>query len=332
MSDGRIVYGLSAIKSVGEKAAENIVAERNANGKYKSLVDFLGRVNLRIVNKKTIEALIFAGAFDSFDNNRRKLFLNFERAITFALKLKESPEQNGQNALFSNEPEYLGNSKLRFEEYEEFDEKEKYINEKTAIGFFLTGHPLEKYKKRIEPFINLSFGDDIEEVDASILSNVKICGVISDFQEKLSKKGKRFAIFSLIDFYGRGECIAFSKIYEPKKSLFTNNNLVFIEGKAEDSSDSYKIIVDNIYSVEHFQESYASNLVVIFNEREMTLEKMNKVNSLLRSEPGSCYVYITVLTNGTQKHFALKDIKVSLTNDLISNLKNLLGENNLRIN
>ena len=329
---GEIIYGLSAIKNVGEKASDDIVKERENKGPYKGLVDFLIRVDLRLVNKKTLEGLIFAGAFDSLEKNRRKLIENLERATMFASRIKEKPESKGQHGLFSDTPELNGISELRLEDYEEFDEVIKYNNEKAALGFYLTGHPLDKYRKQIENFVNLSFGEDISEIEPSRLDYAQMCGVISDLSIKESKRGTKFAIFNLIDFYGRGECVAFSKIYELRKDLFRENQLVFVKGKAEESGDKLKLVVDSIYSIDHFQESLGSNITLVLDSKKVGSGDLEKIRGLVDKNPGTCGLFFTVVENGTIKQYRSKEYKINLSNELISNLKNILGEDNLHIN
>ena len=112
-------------------------------------MDFLIRVDLSLVNKKTVEFLIFSGAFDTLEKNRRKLYLNIERAVMFASKIKDTPESQGQHGLFSDTPRHNGVAELRLEDYEDFTEIEKYNNEKLSAGYYLTGHPLEKYRRQI---------------------------------------------------------------------------------------------------------------------------------------------------------------------------------------
>ncbi len=330
--EGEIIYGLSAIKNVGEKASDSIVNERESNGPFKGLVDFLTRVDMRIVNKKTMEGLIFAGAFDSIGKCRRKLFENLERAMMFASKLKETPESKGQHGLFSDQPHHNGISELRLEDFEEYDETTKYNLEKAAIGFYLTGHPLEKYRRQIENFVNLSFGDDINEVEPSNLENAQMCGVISGLSIKESKRGNKFAVFNLVDFYGRGECVAFPKVYDLRKDLFSENKLVFVKGKAEESGDKIKLVVESLYSIEHFQETFGSNINLILESDKLGFPELEKIRKLVENNPGVCGLFFTVVENNGSKMYKSKEFKVTLSNELISNLKNILGEDNLRIN
>ncbi len=329
---GEIIYGLSAIKGVGEKASGNLINERTANGVFKSLVDFLIRVDLRLVNKKTIEGLIFAGAFDCIDKNRRKLYLNLERSTMFAQRMKDTPELKGQHGLFSDTPSVNGIRELKMEEFEEFTEVEKYKLEKESIGFYLSGHPLEKYRREIEHFVNLSFADDVSEIDFKSLGTVKMSGVISDLQIKISKRQNKFVVFNLIDFYGSGECVAFTQLYEAKQFLFKENKLVFVEGKAEENGDKIKLIVENIYPIDNFHQSLANNITINIFENKTDVNMLNCIKQLAESNPGSCSLFFLVINNGLSRMYKSNEYKINPSPDLISNLKKLVGDDNLRIN
>ena len=272
---GEILYGLSAIKNVGEKAASNIIQERNENGKYEGFIDFLKRVDLRLVNKKCVENLIFSGAFDSIEPNRNKLFLNMERSTTYAQRYAVSEEARGQEGLFSNS----GNSKVVnqdyiIQDYEDFPENEKYNREKAAIGFYITGHPLSVYEKEIESFIDLNFGEDPAELDFNRLKTVTMCGVINDAQIKISKRGNKFVVFNLVDFYGSGECIAFGKLFEMKESLFTNDSLVVVRGTPEENGDKIKLLVNEIYNIDTYLELFTKNMTIFLSEKETDVSNL----------------------------------------------------------
>lgn len=329
---GEILFGLSAIKGVGEKASDSIIDERQQNGDFLSFLDFLKRVDLRLVNKATVEALIFSGAFDSVEPNRRKLFLNLERATTYAQRYKEMPEAHGQEGLFSTAQGGRVMDEVKLSEYEDFTEAEKFNYEKSAICFYLTGHPLEKYRDRIKNFINLSFGDDVSEIEFDQLGTVKMCGVINDLEIKLAKSGKRFAVFNLIDFYSSGECVAFSNLLESKESVFKNDNLVFVQGKAEENADKIKLIVEDIMPIENFQEKLATNITLNIFEKDFKHGMADELKKVIEDNPGNCNVFFQIVNNGKSRVFKLVDNKIKPTSDVIEMLKNLVGENNIKIN
>ncbi len=329
---GEILYGLSAIKNVGEKAVQSIIQERGENGDYKSFVDFLTRVDLRVVNKKTVEALVHSGAFDELEPNRRKLFLNIERATLFAQRVKEKPESHGQEALFGSDEVTDVYKNFTLSEYPDYTDNEKFRFEKQFVGFYLTGHPLEEYRELIEKFTNLSFGDDVSEVEFDKLNPAKMCGVINDLQIKISKRGKKFVVFRLADFYSSGECIAFESLYEANESLFKEDTPVLVEGKAEENGDKIKLVVDNIYNVETYQERQLNNIVINISENQLDEELLRKTKSIAESNPGSCRLFFHLIKNGSSRLFNVKETKIRASRQVISELKSMFGESNIKLN
>lgn len=331
---GEIIYGLSALKNVGEKAAQNIIDEREANGRYKGFFDFLKRVDLRLVNKKALESMILGGAFDEIEPNRKKLFIHIERAAMYAQRYKERPESKGQEGLFGADEEENRKSDEDYilDNCEDFSETEKFVKEKDVVGFYLTGHPLDKYEKEIKSFTTLTFNADLTEINLNQINPVKMCGVIHDLQIKISKRGKKFAVFKLVDFFGKGECVAFPQTYEEKMNLFKENALIVVEGKAEENGDEIKIILDNIYSIDSLHEKNAANMQIILH-KQFEPEKLDKIFEEISRHPGgSCRLFFTIVNNGSTKKYLSREIKVNPKQELISNLKNIVGETNLIIN
>ncbi|MBW7854828.1 MAG: DNA polymerase III subunit alpha [Ignavibacteria bacterium] len=327
---GEIIYGLSAIKNVGEKAVAAIVSERENNGEFISFIDFCKRVDLKQVNKKTLEGLIFSGAFDNLEPNRRKLYCNIERVIAFAQKYKLKPESRGQEGLFEisdlneREDEYI------LDECEEFPENEKFSREKSALGFYLSGHPLEKFRSRIERFTTLTFGTDVNEVDFTKTGKVRMCGVISDLEERISKRGKKFAVFNLIDFEGSGECIAFGQAYELNSALFVNDNPIFLSGKAEENGDKIKLTVDQAIHIDSFETQLAENVTIKLDNTESSEKLLDEIYNTATNYMGSCGLYFQVRENGSSKIYLSQSLRIHP--DGILELKNIVGENNLYIN
>ncbi|MEO8666460.1 MAG: OB-fold nucleic acid binding domain-containing protein, partial [Ignavibacteria bacterium] len=330
---GEILYGLSAIKNVGEKAAQNIIDIRAEKGTFTGFIDFLKKVDLRLVNKKAVESLVFSGAFDAIDNNRNKLFLNLERSTTYAQKYVTSEEANGQEGLFGNKDNSkVVNQEYIIQNYEDFAETEKYNREKAAIGFYITGHPLSKYEKDIESFINLTFGEEPSEIDFARLKSVTMCGVINDVQIKLSKKGNKFVVFNLVDFYGSGECVAFGRLFEEKQKLFVNDSLVIVRGMPEENGDKIKLTVNEIYSIDVFLEIFTKNLTVHLSERHTDVSTIVSIKNAVENHLGTTNLFFNVMNTTHSRAFHSKEYKIKATKELISNLKKIVGENNLKLN
>ncbi len=330
--DGAVVYGLSAIKNVGEKAAQCIVDERLRGGRFTGFVDFLRRVDLRLVNKKALEGLIFAGALDSIDKNRNKLFLNIERASLYAQRYNDTHEAKGQEGLFGPAEQSAVSDSAIVHDYPDFGESEKYNKEKAAIGFYITGHPLAVYEKQLTNLIDLTFGDDPAEIDFKKMKTVSMCGVISDLQIKVSKRGNKFAVFNLIDLFGSGECIAFGSLMESKKQLFEDNKLVGVRGTPEENGDKIKLTIDDISGIDAFIEMYSRNLVIAINGNISDPEALQQIKLLVEEHPGTTKLFFAVNNGTAVRTFVSKEYKVRVCWELISNLKKIVGENNLTLN
>ncbi|HMS66201.1 MAG TPA: hypothetical protein PKD83_13240, partial [Ignavibacteria bacterium] len=218
------------------------------------------------------------------------------------------------------------------ENYPEFAESEKYNKEKAAIGFYITGHPLTKYEKDINSFIDMTFGEDPSEIDFAKVKSATFCGVINDLQVKISKKGNKFVVFNLVDFYGSGECIAFSRLYEGKIKIFENDNLVVVKGVPEENGDKIKLMVDEMYSIDAFLEMFTKNVTLNINEHSTEISKITQIRDLVENSPGNSNLFFRVVNGSDPKTFKSREFKIKASKELISNLKNIVGENNLRLN
>jgi DNA polymerase-3 subunit alpha len=251
----------------------------------------------------------------------------------YAQRYATSQEAQGQEGLFDNS----GNSKVVsqdyiIQEYEEFPETEKYNREKAAIGFYITGHPLANYEKDLESFVDLTFGEDPAELDFNRLKTVTMCGVINDSQVKISKKGNKFVVFNLVDFYGSGECVAFGKLYEMKANLFNNDTLVVVRGIPEENGDKIKLIVNEIYSIDTFLEIFTKNLTIHLSEKDTEVSNLYLIKNAVENNIGTSNLFFNVMNTSHSKAFISKEYKIKATKELISNLKNIIGENNLKLN
>src|SRR5690606_28354928 len=162
---------------------------------------------------------------------------------------------------------------------DEFPETEKFNREKAAIGFYLTGHPLENFREEIDMFTNLDFGVDVSELNFTSLGTVKMCGVITNLALRASKRGNRFATFDLIDFYGSGECVLFGTLLEQKGELIKNDTLVFVQAKGDENGDSIKLVIEDIMPIETLKERFSENIVInIFEKEDDVFDKLERIH------------------------------------------------------
>ena len=233
----QIRFGLSAVKNVGIKLVEEVVEERKRGGKFATLDDFLSRINSQSVNKKSMESLIKAGAFDAI-KERGVMLHNLENILSYSRE-KRKNENNGQSGLFQDK------SDLRLEDAEPVTEEERLSWEKELLGLFITGHPLEHLKEKIE-----KEAGTIKKAKRQISGlGVRIGAIVSSVKKINTKKGDAMLFVRMEDMEDSIEVIVFPKTLEQNGSTFVEGRVLFVSGKISHHEDSPKIIcekVDNI--------------------------------------------------------------------------------------
>ena len=336
--ENEILFGLTAIKNVGKAAVENLIKERNEHGEFKSFVDFCSRVDSRVVNKKTLESLIFAGAFDCLDSNRKKLYDYYEAVIhRYSTKKNDNKNQaslfggtRAKETIKDNILEPLGES------YRDWSDREKLSREKSVLGLYVSAHPLSDYEEEIARLKPLMFGDvtdtEIEEVDFNKLTRVKMCGIINDLKVKQSKKGNRFAVFTLEDFTGQGECVVFPKTYEEYREILVDDTIVVVTGKAEENGSSIKLIVDDIKPLTRTRGTSAGDLekvTIRINTGEFDPEKIYEIKDILEKNTGNTSVFISLVNGRKESTLELENVKIHYDKYTEKVLTEIFGKDNI---
>ncbi len=330
-----ILFGLSAIKNVGRIAVENIIKERTEKGTYKSFIDFCSRIDARVVNKKTVEALIFAGAFDSLEKNRKKLHDNYE-AVLYRHNTKK-PLETGQSWLFTGENREIEDVILKplGDDYPDWSDRQKLSFEKSVLGLYVSAHPLDDYQEEINKLATLRFGDvaDIEneEVDISKLHRVRMCGVINDLRVKQSKKGNRFAVFMLEDYTGQGECVVFPKTFEEHIEVLRNDIIVTVTGRADENGNTVKIIVDEIKPLTKLvnEDKPIEKLTIRIDSNSFNPEKINEIKHFLKGRKGVCRVFVRLKNGSKESTMELENVKIHYDQYSEKVLSEIFGKENL---
>ena len=235
-----IRFGLGAVKGVGQGAIESILEARRRVGRFKSLLEFCEHVDLRACNKKVIEALIKSGSFDSFGLSRRALFESIDPTADSAQRTKDEKER-GQSSLFGmlgggQAPMPVPDSRGRLSSTEEWPEDEKLKNEKETLGFYITGHPLNKYAEELKLFAN---GVNTETLYHYVDETVNIGGIISQMKRSKIKKGpnegKIMAKFVLDDQFGSVDVVVFSDLYAKYAKWLENGVAVLVTASVKDT-------------------------------------------------------------------------------------------------
>lgn len=251
----KIRFGLGSIKNVGTSAVDEIVAERDRNGQFKDFADFCERIQETNVNKKCIESLIKAGAFDEFNETRRTLMESFE-SILDTITSSNKKELEGQVNMFDLGGSNSKEMKYTFKEFPEYSRKELLFMEKEMLGLYISGHPLDNIRHQIEMQTNInSFQmrqmentDEIgEEIRQEIKDGqmVKYAGIITKIKKKYTKNNKLMAFLTVEDLYGPTEIILFESAYQNCANVLMEDNIVLINGRLSVREDEETKIVAN---------------------------------------------------------------------------------------
>jgi DNA polymerase-3 subunit alpha len=330
VSPDGIRFGLSAIKNVGVSAVETIIKARNEGGRFKNLFDFCARVDLRLVNKKTLEALIQSGACDSLGGHRRQMFDAIEVTASYGQKI-QGHKAVGQETLFmggrtAQQEEHLP----QFPNVSPWTELEKLSHEKSVLGFYFSGHPLDKYEIEVRAFSTATFRNSAVVKDGT---TVKICGIITGVRKKIDKKGNMMAFITVEDFTGKGDCIVFSDTYRRHQDLIKEDAMVMIVGKAEQAGETFKVFASEIYPIENIREKFTKNILVTIPLEGVTEETIVSLRKVAQNNPGKCHCYFNVVTTeGRQTaRFNAMKYEVQPTDEFFRSVERLLGRDAVRL-
>lgn len=323
----KIRFGFSAIKNVGVGAIEEIIRSKEKLGKnFTSIFNFTSNVDTRTVNKRGLEGLILAGAFDLINKNRRQLFESVEQALAFG-SMAQSYKQKNTSSLFGVDGEEEIIEEPILHPVEEWTEKERLSKEREVTGFYVTGHPLRKYELEHRSFagVNLGETETMEKLDS-----VRAVGIITNLTTKIDKKGKTMAFFNLDDFTGSCECLMFASVYEKHAEFVKEETAVLILGRPESSGDAIKVHVEELVPIDKVQERFTKYCKITIDKEKFGEEIINPLKSLFEKNQGSIPVMLEVVNNGSLRSlFVLKLYRIKLTSKFISAVSGLLGEESL---
>lgn len=324
--DEKIVFGMAAIKNVGVNAVEEIINAKEKLGRdFKSIFDFCINVDTRIVNKRALEGLILAGAFDSLHKNRAQLFNNVEMILDFAHKYQNSKLLTTESLFGGIEDIQIPEPKLPDEK--PWNDKEQLSLERKVVGFYITDHPLRKYETEYNSFATIHLGET-EEIDSQ--DSVKACGVITELKTKIDKSGNNMAFFKLDDFTGSCECIMFSKTFDEYGKYVREDEPVLAVGNLESSGDAVKIHISKIIPMEKVNDELTESVRIVIDKEKVKPENVSQLKNVFRKNEGSVPVFISFAENGTKgKLFAIDQYRVKVNHSFVKEITNLLGEDSL---
>ncbi|QXM06467.1 DNA polymerase III subunit alpha [Crassaminicella indica] len=344
VQDGKIRFGLLAVKNVGTGVIDAIVKAREEKGKFLSFTDFCDKVDMKEMNKRAIESLIKAGAFDNLGANRAQLLAIYEKTMD-GIQQDRKRNLEGQVSLFQAFEEIIPENVKRDDlpDIKEFPQKDLLIMEKEVLGLYISGHPLSEYEREIKEISTMNTGDLLELSENQQEDNrlkdgsyIRIGGLIGHRKNKITKNNNMMAFITLEDLFGSVEVLVFPKIFDKYINLLYEDSVVIIEGKISMREDEEpKIIAEKILPLmkkkdgEDFKKENQKLYLKISKGKDVNAV-FKKIKPILTSYKGNVPVYL-YLEEGNKKLRADKHLWVSLNDGLIKELNILLGEECVKI-
>lgn len=332
VQEDRIRFGLAAVKNVGIGAVESIVEGRSEGGPYRTMFDFTERVNTRAVNKKTMESLVLAGAMDSLEGNRAEQFSAIESAIAHGLQ-KQQEMEIGQSSLFDNATDSVTTASTQpsLPRMDDWSESVKLSREKSVLGFYVSGHPLEPWRLEVEAMSGVELGNVTPEIDGTA---IRACGIISALRTKIDKRGRTMAFVTLEDFTGKADCLVFADAYEKSMSDIAEDRPVLMTGRAEVSGDALRIVADEVIDIGRAIPRFAKGLIISISTVAATKKQIRDGITLLEERRGSgnspCFFYVSD-GNGQEWNLVSRALRIEVTRELLLELRSIFGASNVRI-
>lgn len=325
VSNGKIVFGLGAIKNVGENAVNSILESRREGGPFCGMYDFARRVDLRKVNKKVIESLIKCGAFDGMGPNRRSMSESVDSVLEQAANYQRE-QSEGQFNLFSTECSLGSSVDLTdppIQSYPEWDDLLKLSFEKDLIGFYVTGHPLMNFESIVKEFTNSSVPRLIS-VPASSL--VKLPGMVKSIKEINTKKGDRMAFITFEDLEGIVEVTVFADLYAQTRDLLNCGEPLILSGLREGEPDAPKILAQEIHLLKDAPRHFSRSVVVRISTLGTDLAQIRSLKAILDRHKGKVPVKLSVtIPNRSETIINLGSLGCDPSEAFLTEVRNQFG-------
>lgn len=324
---GAIRFGLAAVKNVGVKAVEAIIEERDRSGPFKDMLDLCERMEGAKVNRRVLEGLIQCGSFDFTGINRASLFASLDDVVRL---FNSSHDPNQLNMFASSGGTGSGFRALfEFADIDEWGNTEKLRREKDALGFYITGHPLDEYKDTVSRFTTSSIHDllDLEEKN-----QVKVAGVIGDLKIRRTRKGDKMAVLTLEDQTSSTEVILWSDIFSICAPLLKNDEPLLVTGIAEADENASKIIAKDVILLEVLRQKAIRSVEFGILKDKISKGFLEEIRDILFNYPGDSSVIFRIDSGNGKDYFVVANshYKVLPCNEMIGKIEELTCQKAIR--
>ncbi|MHA7131674.1 DNA polymerase III subunit alpha [Algoriphagus namhaensis] len=319
---GEIRFGMAAIKGAGSAAVDSIIEEREKNGPFKNIFEFAKRVNSKALNKKTMEALAMAGAFDCFPEYHRRQYLEapegdvtlIEKATKYAQKVQQE-EESSQVSLFGGASGGMEVPLPTVPPMEPFSQLQQLNIEKEVVGLYISGHPLDQYKMEIENFTNAKMPDLSDTETLRSRGELRLAGSVSSFAHRTTKNGKPFGTLTMEDYAGSHTFFLFGDDYVKYKEYFMTGWFLFIQGRVQQNrwkEHEYEFKISKIDLLSEVKEMMVKGVRISIDLDYLTYDLMEDLQRLTSENPGKAKLYFDVIDRKENISLQLfsKNIKV----------------------
>jgi DNA polymerase-3 subunit alpha len=326
LSDQHLMYGLGAIKGLGEAAIENIIHSRNNQGEFTNIFDFCKRIDLRKINKRGFEVLIKSGCLDNFHIHRASLLATLPKAIQYAEQALRD-QLNGQQDLLAMETSPIEET-IQYIEIEKWPEDIQLQGEKETLGFYLTGHPLNQYLNELSSLTTCK----ISELDSNLRPNVYIAGIITNVRIRQTKRGDRIAVLSLEDGSAQIQGVCFSECFQKNRGIINNDQIVIANGDVDidEFSNKPRIVCRDLMTIDMARQQYAKYLQIdLLSTDQIDLSNFKQI---LNTHNGNCSIVFKYLHDNIQAKLQLgKKWQVNPSQELMTALQSLFNNKSIEL-
>ncbi len=326
VEDGKIFFGLAAVKNVGRAAIGQVILERNENGPFKSLLDFCSRVNSRTVNRRAVESLIQSGALDGLQGHRAQKMHNLGRVMEMASRNSRDAER-GQFGLFTNDETIVDE---RLEPCEEWPSQEQLAFEKTSLGFFLSGHPLDKFKDVMEI---LSTMTTMSLKSSPNGKHAAVAGLVSSVKMTMDRKQNPMAFVTIEDKDGHAEAVLFSDVLSKYKNYIAEDRVLLLEGKASSrNAGEAKLLVSSVVPINEDKPPNSTEVHISIDLDQVGESQLDHMRRVLAGRKGAAQVYLHLREHGEQACVVRsKSLAVDIDYDVLAELCGSVGAKNIKL-
>lgn len=330
---GAIRFGLAAIKGMGAAAAESLIAEREKNGPYKDIFDFVQRVNLSACNRKCFESLALSGGFDSFGIDRERYFAQNEKGENFfdtllrfgqAYQVSKQQASNNLFSMFADEEVEIATPKIP--ECERWSDIERLNRERDLVGIYLSAHPLDSYAVVLENLCNTKCPEVADKKELMDRGDITVGGIVTNVRESMTKKGKPCGFVMLEDFEGSGEIALYGEAWGRWRGMFSIGASVYIKAQITQmyaGSNFYDFNISDIQYLQTVKDKRIEKLTIVIDSHKISTTLVTDLCQKLSADPGPTHVYVQLDSIEDRRSITMrsKGMSVNVTKDLLSFIK-----------